>query len=374
MVHVEHDPVAVEVCKANHQNDGISHQYIKTFEEVYGADDEADHTVVVELIAKYGPFDLVLSGSPCQSYTGLNALRDPTSENAQYLLKVGRLIQKLDDIQMGSRNVKDNVLFLSENVVFKDHNEVDQCYGGLPPVRLDAKDFGPCKRNRFYWINLRLRSSAQIKDVAAGLSLDGFLDEGYGAVARLLQGEDEENMPIKSNSFLASLSNIDDDRMVKYKLDGTSGRKKKYHIETYSITEREKMMGLPAGYVERPVGRLFNELAQKAFVLPESSAEYKTYRDFLPRDYWHFRRECQFKFLPKSEAPFFQLALSSPLEGKSQLAFYEDKQYCKHLIGNGWSIPVIEYLLGSLPELFSSDALVMYDKYNTPYPWPYITP
>jgi len=376
IVHVEHDPVAVAVCRANHQDDGITHHYVETFEEVYGTNDGPDHEVVEALVANHGPIDLVLSGAPCQDYTGLNASRDATSRNAQYLLKVGRLIQKLDEVQMGSKNVKDNVLFLSENVVFKDHDHVDNCYGGLAPIRLDAKDFGPCKRNRFYWTNIRLISSEHIKEVASGVSIDGFLDDGYGAVARLLQCDSEQDMPVKSNAFLASLSRIDDDRMIKYKLNDTSGPRTsvKYHIETYSVAEREKMMGLPAGYVEKPVSRLFCELTQKAFVLPESSDEKKTYRDFLPRDFWHYRKKCQFKFLVNSKYPFFQLALSSPLEGKSQLAYYMEGQYCKHLIGNGWSIPVVEYLLGSLRDLFAGDALVTYDKYDYPYPWPYISP
>lgn len=75
--------------------------------------------------------------------------RDETSEDAQYLMKVGRLIHKLDAIQMGSMYVKEKVLFLSENVVFKDHERVDKCYseqeGCLVPICLDAKDFSPCK-------------------------------------------------------------------------------------------------------------------------------------------------------------------------------------------------------------------------------------
>ena len=141
-VHVEHDPIAVEVCKFNHQDDGINHQYIETFEEIYGTKDEADDGLVTALVDKHGPFDLVLSGAPCQNYSGLNASRDETSENAQYLLKVGRLVRKLDEIQGdGSK-----VLFLSENVVFKSHEKVDMCYSdqvkvGLTPMCLDAKDF-----------------------------------------------------------------------------------------------------------------------------------------------------------------------------------------------------------------------------------------
>lgn len=375
MVHVEHDPVAAAVSKANHRDDGITHRYIEAFEEIYGRNDEPDGDAVEALVAKYGPFDLALAGSPCQSYSGMNASRDQESSNAQYLLKVGRLVQKLDEIQ-SANGVKERVLFLSENVVFKNHSEVDRAYGGLPPVRIDAKDFGPCKRDRFYWTNIRLESSAKIKDVASGVSMDGFLDDDYGAVARLLQDDDEEDMAVKANTFLASLSRIDDDRMIKCKLDGSSGRNSssKYQIETYSVAEREKMMGLPKGYVENHLSRLFGELTEKAFLLPETSQEGKTYRDFLPREFWHFRKKCHFKCIAYSEPPYFQLALSSPLEGKLQPSFYTEKQYCKHLIGNGWSIPVIEYLLGSLKELFADDALVTYDKYGDPYPWPYISP
>jgi site-specific DNA-cytosine methylase len=160
MVHVEHDPVAVEVCKYNHQDDGIIHRYVHKFEEIYGKVDEADHSLVAALVEKYGPIDLVLSGAPCQSYSGLNSSRDQTSDDAKYLWKVGKLINKLDCIQMG-RYGCDRVLFLSENVVFKDHDEVDQCYSdlegeGLTPMCIDAKCFSPCKRNRLYWTNVSI--------------------------------------------------------------------------------------------------------------------------------------------------------------------------------------------------------------------------
>ena len=158
MVHVEHDPIAVEVCKFNHRDDGIKHHYIEKFEDIYGADDDPNSSLIAMLVETYGPFDLVLSGSPCQSYSGLNASRDQTSDNARYLCKVGWLIQKLDEIQMESEKANEKVLFVSENVVFGDHDEVDKCYtdhrGGLHPVCLDAKDFGPCKRNRFCKLSL----------------------------------------------------------------------------------------------------------------------------------------------------------------------------------------------------------------------------
>lgn len=162
---------------------------------------------------------------------------------------------------------------------------------------------------------------------------------------------------------------VDDTRMVKYK-ESEPG---KYLIETYSVREREQMMGLPPGYVEKPLKRLFNELAQNAFLLPETS-EGVTYRDFLPRDLWHFRKKCNFKCVHHSEPPHFRLALSSPQEGKSQRSFYTEDQYGKHLIGNGWSIPVAEHLLRNLTTLFADDVLTTYDSYGYRFPWePYLS-
>ncbi len=160
MVHVEHDAVAVEVCKHNHREDGIIHRYVDKFEEIYGEGDEADHNLVEAFVEKYGPIDLVLSGAPCQSYSGLNSSRDKKSDSAKYLWKVGLLIKKVDCIQMAGTR-RDRVLFLSENVVFKDHDEVDKCYSGiagegLTPMCIDAKSFSPCKRLRFYWTNVSI--------------------------------------------------------------------------------------------------------------------------------------------------------------------------------------------------------------------------
>lgn len=160
VVHVEHDPIASVVSKFNHKDDGIIHFYLEEFEdEVYGTKEEPDDRKVFLLIDKYGPFDLVLGGAPCQSLSQLNASRDISSENAKYLAKVGKLIQKLDEIQMGQKNVRDNVIFLSENVVFKERDEFKKYYKNprgesLNWIRIDAKDFGPCKRDRLYWMNV----------------------------------------------------------------------------------------------------------------------------------------------------------------------------------------------------------------------------
>ena len=48
--------------------------------------------------------------------------------------------------------------------------------------------------------------------------------------------------------------------MMKYKPE-----EKKYHLETYSISERERMMGLPVGYVKDPGEWIFLSLTHFLF-------------------------------------------------------------------------------------------------------------
>lgn len=167
VVHVEHDPVAVAVSKFHHGTDGIQHIYVETFEELYGDDEDPDKDCLERLILKYGPFDLVLAAAPCQNYSQVNAYRSKEKETAKYLLKVGRMIGVMNTIQRNKFDVQSDILFLSENVVFREdltlqinsleainkaYREIDGC--GLQPIQLDAKDFSPCKRNRFYWCNV----------------------------------------------------------------------------------------------------------------------------------------------------------------------------------------------------------------------------
>ena len=157
IVHCDHDPIAHEVCKFNHNSgDCIDHVYIETFEEIYGYGSDPDEVKLAKLIGDHGPFDLVIAGAPCSNYSGVNARRDASCANAQYLPNVGKLITKLNEMQKCTLGMDHEVLFVSENVAFKDHDHVNLCYGGLEPIHLDAKDFSPCKRSRFYWCNVSI--------------------------------------------------------------------------------------------------------------------------------------------------------------------------------------------------------------------------
>jgi hypothetical protein len=176
---------------------------------------------------------------------------------------------------------------------------------------------------------------------------------------------EKDFMTIKANTFMATTSRIDDDRMVKVKVDGD-----KFILSTYSVREREIMIGLPEGYVQKAMKHLFEKLTFGGFQKPETESGAR-YKSCLDKDLLHFAKQCRFKTKTKLEHPFFQLEISDPLEGREAYSFYDEEGYSKHLIGNGWTIPVVEHLLEPLRGLFVNDSFLQsYDKkYKYEFPW-----
>lgn len=96
---VASDPVAVDVCKSNHKDDGIEHVYIDEFEDIYGTGDEADEGKIMALLNDHGPIDFVPAAAPCTNYTGLNAFRDEASENVRWTQRRTQLARTLQFCQ-----------------------------------------------------------------------------------------------------------------------------------------------------------------------------------------------------------------------------------------------------------------------------------
>lgn len=158
IVHIEHDPVARYVCEYNHKDDCMTHIYYECFDETFLDDTELNISKVASVIHKHGPFDLVLAGAPCQEFSQVNAKRNQNKQSAKYLPLIGKLVKIMDSMQAECFDGAEKILFLSENVVFKRSEHIWLFYGrdehGLVPIRLDAKDFSPAARNRFYWTNV----------------------------------------------------------------------------------------------------------------------------------------------------------------------------------------------------------------------------
>jgi Site-specific DNA methylase len=134
VVHVEHDPVAVEVCKFRHENDGIRHVYVEAFEDIYGDvdwDEDPDEELLGRYIDEYGPFDLVLAAAPCQYDSHGHASKSKKRiVNANYLWKVGVLIQKMNDIQKSQHGVRHDVCVFISTYNLKSRHEIRWQFSG----------------------------------------------------------------------------------------------------------------------------------------------------------------------------------------------------------------------------------------------------
>lgn len=171
-------------------------------------------------------------------------------------------------------------------------------------------------------------------------------------------GEEKEAMVIKANTFMASTGRIDDDRMITAQQEG-----QKYVLNTYSVKDREKMIGLPPGYIQTAMKNLFQKLTTEGLLKAEEVIHKTGFKDCSDdASLQPFYRPNMVKRKDRK--------ISAPLEGKTQFSFYDEEGYSKHLIGNGWSIPVVEHLLQPLTELFVSDSLFKtYENYNYDFPW-----
>jgi len=167
------------------------------------------------------------------------------------------------------------------------------------------------------------------------------------------------SIPLKANTFMASKARLDDiPRMMKVKeIEGAE----RYTGSTYSTREREKMLGLPKGYVEDAVNELYAQLTQAMMVEFEAEA---TWKNKLNKKYHHFTSR-KYKFISKTEAPFMEIKMSTWSTNKNE-DFLTCEQYSKRLLGNGWSIPVIEHLLFPLQQIFPKRE---YADYNYVFPW-----
>ena len=70
-------------------------------------------------------------------------------------------------------------------------------------------------------------------------------------------------MPFKANTFMASESRIDDDRMMKVCQGGQNkGRMPEFELARYSVGHHKWMLGLPANYIKGPIDALFQKLQE----------------------------------------------------------------------------------------------------------------
>lgn len=105
-----------------------------------------------------------------------------------------------------------------------------------------------------------------------------------------------------------------------------------YEAETFDAHDRALMLDYPCDYVWSPVVKVFQKGADKLKVGKN----------------WE------------------NVQASTPWVNK-QKYFYDAEAYVKHLLGNGYSIPVVEHFLSPLKEIFAELEYDGYVSWNTKY-------
>ena len=122
----------------------------------------------------------------------------------------------------------------------------------------------------------------------------------------------------------------------------------------FDTNDRERLMGIPVDYVRKPTEALFTELRQ-AFM---AGVDNRLWRDAVsPVPNWNFLYlgPGGYTFSVDDEFGFgdpnmFRLSIKE-INQKSKVCM-DSECYGWHLIGNGFSIPQIMYLLKPLSQLF----------------------
>lgn len=118
------------------------------------------------------------------------------------------------------------------------------------------------------------------------------------------------------------------------------------------------------------VEHLFVELLNNAYDLhyPDETRPDSLWKNKLDPKYFCFVGEpvrYEEAYDETAGMPFVRILMSPP-EVTMNRDFFNAEDYSKHLLGNSFSIPVVEYLLTRLREVFASRE---YDGYDYKYRW-----
>uniref|UniRef100_A0A665W3F3 DNA (cytosine-5-)-methyltransferase n=1 Tax=Echeneis naucrates TaxID=173247 RepID=A0A665W3F3_ECHNA len=131
-------------------------------------------------IERWGPFDLLIGGSPCNDLSIVNPIRKGLYEGTGRLFfEFYRILQLLKPKEGDSRPF----FWLFENVVFMNtHDKVNICrFLECNPVLLDAVKVSPAHRARYFWGNIPGMSRPIIASRKDKLNLQDCLEIGREA-------------------------------------------------------------------------------------------------------------------------------------------------------------------------------------------------
>ncbi|KAF7655055.1 hypothetical protein LDENG_00061180, partial [Lucifuga dentata] len=160
-------------------------------------------------LKQWGPFDLLIGGSPCNDLSIVNPIRKGLYEGTGRLFfEFYRILHLLKPKEEDSRPF----FWLFENVVFMNtHDKVNICrFLECNPVLVDAVKVSPAHRSRYFWGNIPGMSRPITASQNDKLSLQECLEIGRKARVckvrtittnpnSLKQGKDDSQLPVIQN-------------------------------------------------------------------------------------------------------------------------------------------------------------------------------
>uniref|UniRef100_A0A8C6SSS1 DNA (cytosine-5-)-methyltransferase n=1 Tax=Neogobius melanostomus TaxID=47308 RepID=A0A8C6SSS1_9GOBI len=217
--------VASEVCE-----DSIAVAHINHDGKIIHVGDA--RLITQEHLDKWGPFDLLIGGSPCNDLSIVNPLRKGLYEGTGRLFfEYYRILQLLKPKEEDPRPF----FWLFENVVFMNvHDRLNICrFLECNPVLVDAVRVSPANRSRYFWGNIPGMNRPIAASQTDKLNLQDCLE--IGRVARMTK---VRTITTNSNS-LKQGKNVS---MLPVLQNGTE--------DTLWITEIEKIFGFPKHYTD----------------------------------------------------------------------------------------------------------------------------
>ncbi|XP_038550948.1 DNA (cytosine-5)-methyltransferase 3C-like, partial [Micropterus salmoides] len=185
-----------------------------------------------EFLEQWGPFDLLIGGSPCNDLSIVNPFRKGLYEGTGRLFfDYYRILQLLKPKEEDPRPF----FWLFENVVFMNtHDKVNICrFLECNPVLVDAVKVSPAHRARYFWGNIPGMSRPIIASQNDKLSLQDCLEIGREARVTKVRTITTNPNSLKQGKGVAQLPVLQ------------NGRE-----DNLWITELEKIFGFPKHYTD----------------------------------------------------------------------------------------------------------------------------
>ncbi|XP_023812790.1 DNA (cytosine-5)-methyltransferase 3B isoform X2 [Oryzias latipes] len=202
--------------------------------------------ITKEFMEAWGPFDLLIGGSPCNDLSIVNPVRKGLYEGTGRLFfEFYRILQLLKPKEDDPRPF----FWLYENVVFMNtHDKVNICrFLECNPVLVDAVKVSPAHRARYFWGNIPGMSRPIIASQNHRLTLQDCLDIGRQArvtKVRTITTNPNSLKQGKNVSLLPVLHNGREDNLWITELEKIFGFPKHYtDVRNMNRQQRQKVLG-----------------------------------------------------------------------------------------------------------------------------------